>query len=702
MSEINGHEYQLLKIFSSDFEYHIPAYQRPYAWTTEETDTLFDDLYGFFTSESEEENYFLGSIVLIKENTDRKADVIDGQQRLTTLTILFSVLADNLTDPKKKASCMKRLQEEGDELAGIASLPRVFLREWDQEFFNKYIQNVQVSDLLKIDPATLDTEAKRHIQENCRALSEKFKETFQGDEAELLKFSSFLLNRCYLVVVSTPSQASAFRVFSVMNSRGLNLLPTDIIKSETIGKLPEELQQSYTDKWEELENQVGRDGFNEVFTHTRTIFTMEKAKKNLLDEFRAFVVPETTPKSLIDEILEPYTLAYMKLKNCSYTATKNADEINGYLYWLNKCSNYDWMPPAIKFMAMYPDDSEYMLWFIRKLERLSSYLQVTAQDVNHRMARYKFVLAELKERPDSSLEDPIRNVELTEWEKEEFLKTLNGEIYTMPAARRNYIIQRLDSFVSDGGATYNAKLFTIEHVLPQNPGYGSEWFDLWPDAKDRQYWLNRIANLVPLTRQRNSAAQNYDFNTKKEKYFTTKSGTSSYQLTTQVLNIDAWTPDVVKTRQNDMLDVFAENWDLTKDPERMGQENFLLSGRGGSASGYPLDSENFIVYAGSKVSTDVTDGFPQTYANLRNSLVADGIIVDGVFSRDYTFTSSSAAACVVLGRSANGRKEWTLLDGRTYGKYGGMDSDKRANPPVVQESSISPKKIIKAKPIDNS
>ena len=673
MSEINGHEYQLLKIFSSDFEYHIPAYQRPYAWTTEETNTLFDDLYGFFTSESEDENYFLGSIVLIKENNNRKADVIDGQQRLTTLTILFSVLADNLTDPRKKASCMKRLQEEGDELAGIASLPRVFLREWDQDFFNKYIQNVKISDLLKIDPATLDTEAKRHIQENCKALSVKFKETFQGDETELLKFSSFLLNRCYLVVVSTPSQASAFRVFSVMNSRGLNLLPTDIIKSETIGKLPADLQQPYTDKWEELENQVGRDGFNEVFTHTRTIFTMEKAKKNLLDEFRSFVIPETTPRSLIDDYLEPYTLAYMKLKNCAYTSTRNAEEINDLLYWLNKCNNYDWMPPAILFMTMHPDDSDYLLWFIRKLERLSSYLLVTAQDVNHRMARYKFVLAELKERPNSSLTDPVQNIELTEWEKEEFLKTLNGEIYTMPAARRNYIIQRLDSFVSDGGATYNAKIFTIEHVLPQNPSAGSEWFDLWPDAKDRLYWLNRIANLVPLTRQRNSAAQNYNFKTKKEKYFLSKSGTSSYQLTTQVLNSDTWTPDVVKRRQKDMMDVFAQKWDLEKDPERRGRENYMLSGRGGNATGYPLDSDNFTVYAGSRISKDVTDGYPLNYAILRDSLIADGIIVDGVFTNDHTFTSSSSAASVVLGRSANGRKEWTLLDGRIYGKYGGLD-----------------------------
>lgn len=55
----------------------------------------------FFSSEKEDENYFLGSIVLIKETANRRSDVIDGQQRLTTLTILFSVLADNLTDPRK-------------------------------------------------------------------------------------------------------------------------------------------------------------------------------------------------------------------------------------------------------------------------------------------------------------------------------------------------------------------------------------------------------------------------------------------------------------------------------------------------------------------------------------------------------------------------------------------------------------------------
>ena len=92
-SKITGKEYPLSKIFSSDFEYHIPGYQRPYAWTEDETGALFDDLYGFFQTENTE-NFFLGSIVLIKDEQNRYADVIDGQQRLTTLSILFAVLAD--------------------------------------------------------------------------------------------------------------------------------------------------------------------------------------------------------------------------------------------------------------------------------------------------------------------------------------------------------------------------------------------------------------------------------------------------------------------------------------------------------------------------------------------------------------------------------------------------------------------------------
>ncbi|MFR4089604.1 MAG: DUF4357 domain-containing protein [Lachnospiraceae bacterium] len=668
-NKITGKEYPLSKIFSADFEYHIPGYQRPYAWTEEETGILFDDLYEFFQTEAVD-NYFLGSIVLIKDENKPYADVIDGQQRLTTLSILFSVMANSFHTEAYRNNCKKYLQEEGNILEGIAAQPRIFLRDWDQDFFSKYIQDIQLDALVQIDPVTLDTEAKRHIQKNCTVLREKFSEVF-NDENDLLKFTQFILTRCFLVVVSTPNQESAFRVFSVMNSRGLDLLPTDIIKSMTIGKMPKDEEQKYTEKWEELENLTGRDGFNEVFTHTRTIFAKERPKKNLLDEFKEYVIKQTSPKSLVDEYLIPYTEAYVCLKNCDFSSTQNAEEINELLLWLNKTNNHDWMPPAIKFLTDHKNDSVYILWFIRKLERLASYLLVTAKDVNQRMERYKWILVEMESRPDNNLTAPLENIELTDWEKQQFIDALNGEIYSMTAKRRNYIIQRLDSFLSDGGATYNTKLFTIEHVLPQHPSGDSEWMKLWPDTQTQRFWLNKIANQVPLTRQRNSAAQNYDFNTKKIKYFQSKNGTSSYTLTTQVINIAAWTPEVVEARQKDLEEIFISKWDLKISKENSSENPiYKLAGRGGNASGYSLDGDNFVVMKGSHIAPDITDGLQTGYLILRNQLIADGMIVDGTFKEDYTFTSVSAAAVVILGRSANGRTEWTKLDGRTFAQVG--------------------------------
>ena len=668
-NKITGKEYPLSKIFSADFEYHIPGYQRPYAWTEEQAGILFDDLYDFFQTETID-NYFLGSIVLIKEDNKPYADVIDGQQRLTTLSILFSVMADAFSTEENKNEFKIYLQEKGNKFEGIKAQPRVLLRDRDQNFFSKYIQDVHLNELAQIDPATLDTEAKRHIQKNCIVLREKFEESFSNEE-ELLKFSQFILTRCFLVAVSTPNQESAFRVFSVMNSRGLDLLHTDIIKSMTIGKLQKDEEQAYTEKWEELENMTGRDGFNEVFTHTRTIFAKERPKKNLLDEFKEYVVNTTSPKELIDDYLEPYTEAYVRLKNCEFSSTKNAEEINGLLYWLNKTNNYDWMPPAIKFLVDQKNDSDYILWFIRKLERLASYLLVTAQDVNHRMDRYKWILVEMESRPDNSMSAPLVNIELTDWEKQQFIEALKGDVYSMTAQRRNYIIQRLDSFVSDGGATYNTKIFTIEHVLPQHPGKDSEWMKIWPDVQQQKYWLNKIANLVPLTRQRNSAAQNYDFDIKKVKYFQSKNGTTSYTLTTQVINVDEWTPRIVESRQKYLEDVFTNKWDIkiSKD-DSIEDPVYKLAGRGGSATGYLTTEVEFVVMKGSRVAAKVTDGFQAGYMNLRNELITDGVIVDNVFVNDYTFTSMSAAAAVILGRSANGRKEWTKLDGRTFAQVG--------------------------------
>ena len=265
-------------------------------------------------------------------------------------------------------------------------------------------------------------------------------------------------------------------------------------------------------------------------------------------------------EDLVTKVVQPYTDAYLIAKQCQYASTSNTAEVNALLHWLNRIDNSDWLPSAMKFLADKASDAAYVRWFFRKLERLAAVLHVCAYDVNSRIERYASVLRAL-EAPHS-IASPVAEVELKSYEKDAMRRALDGDIYGMTARRRNYLILRLDSFLSDGAASYDPTLLTIEHVLPQTVAEGSQWATWWPSKAEQVAWVNRLANLVPLNRRRNSAARNYDFETKKKAYFGGRSGVSSYILTTQVLSAQEWTPAVVQARQADLLGLLKEKWEL--------------------------------------------------------------------------------------------------------------------------------------------
>ena len=352
-------------------------------------------------------------------------------------------------------------------------------------------------------------------------------------------------------------------MFSVLNSRGLDLLPTDIIKADIIGQLAtDEERDEHNERWEDMEVNLGRSGFNDLFTYVRMIYVKEKAKKDLLQEFRNRVLSIVEPKELINE-LEPYAdaLATVRSKNYESKFHAEAEKVNTYLRWLNRIDNSDWIPVAILFLSR-NKNPEYVEWFFNRLERLAAYMHICALNVNGRIKRYNGVIEEVWEG-EHSLNSPVHAIELTETEKEKMLEALNGNIYELTAKRRNYLILRLDAFLSDGAASYNRSMLTVEHVLPQTVNNDTEWAILWPDEQQRKEWVHRISNLVPLNRSRNSQAQNYDFARKKDTYFRGREGISSYVLTTQVLNSNEWTPEHLQNRQNELLKVLQENWRLS-------------------------------------------------------------------------------------------------------------------------------------------
>lgn len=559
---LKAHEYPLKKVFSSDFDFAIPDYQRPYAWGNEQALQLLDDLKDTL-DRSSDEPYFLGSLVLVKPDEDSPAaDVIDGQQRLTTLTILLAVLRD-LTASDEDASVLSDMVlEPGIKLDGIMPKPRLTLREQDAAFFGQHVQQPgQIESLIELTNQQMATDSQTKIRDNAKALRARLME-WSDDDREAL--ASLVRNDTFLVVVSTPELASAHRIFSVMNARGLDLSPADIFKSRTIGAIDESVRAEYAKKWETEEQNLGRREFADLFLHIRTIVAKVRGKRELLAEFQAQVLDNYLArgkaKEFVDDVVLPYAQAHHHaLKQDFDPHDKHWVEVNDWLKRLAQLDNNDWRPPALWAMRTHPDNPAFLSAFLKRLERLAASMLVRRVYATPRSLRYIELLKQIEQADDPLAAEAF---ELDEEEREETLARLGGDIYLVNPVRR-YVLLRLDELIANNpGVKFDHKIITVEHVLPQSPALDSDWVKHF-DEEQRREWTHKLGNLLLLNRQRNSAAQNYDFAKKKTKYFTDSQGSSPFSITTPVVGMAEWTPAVVEERHHKLLDQLAKEWELT-------------------------------------------------------------------------------------------------------------------------------------------
>lgn len=549
METIKAAEKSLKDVFCDRYVFRIPPYQRPYSWTLEQTEELLDDLNWAAGNEKPTERppYFLGSIVVIKDPNYPDADVVDGQQRLTTLTIMMSVLREFSETDDGKANIDIFLRQKGNPLLGTEDIPRLTVRQRDADFFRKCIQEGDEGGILE----AADTDARQRMIANRDYFRRKFKEMPPAKRDRLLPFA---VQRCYLVVVEASDQSSAYRIFSVMNDRGLDLTATDILKSDIIGAIDNEDEQgAYNEKWEALEDGLGRDAFGDLFAHLRMIHRKQKMRGSLEREFREYVNPVAKPREFIDNELRPSAEAFERILEPDPSQTKRYRLLKG----LHQLDNQDWQPSAIKFMVEHYADALAIIEFLKRLDRLAYFLFVTRVNVNDRLTRYAAVLSDIEE--GTALQQS-KALDLTAEEKHDFQRTLSGDIYLSQRTRRPVLL-RLDEMLSDGTAHYDHALVTIEHVLPQTPAANSDWLEHFPTQEIRDAWVHRLANLVLLSRYKNPAASNYDFAYKKETYFA-QGGDSAYVLTSQVRQEPQWTPTVLANRQKKLLAKFGEVWEL--------------------------------------------------------------------------------------------------------------------------------------------
>lgn len=679
MSEtLTAKEQSLAQIFSDEYVFTIPGYQRPYAWGEDQTRELLDDLTAALVGAPADlldaQPYFLGSIVLIKSKGSPEATVVDGQQRLTTLTLLLSALRSCVQDSDMQAGITSCIYEKGNLAKGTRPRYRLSLRDRDRGFFKQYVQHEGgLTGLESLNSQLPD--AQRRLKANANVLTQ---ELSQRNEPELFRLVQFIMTCCYLVTVATPDLDSAYRIFGVLNSRGLDLSATDILKAEVIGGMPEALREQYTRHWEDQEEDLGRDEFGDLFSHIRMVYRKAKSHGTLLREFRDHVTPVAKPIEFMDEVLLPMAEAYRQLCEANYASTKHAEQVNEHLKWLNRLEFNDWVPPALAFFVRHKESPEQVLRFFCDLERLGFSMLARKSSINERIERFSALTGTIEKGSD--LFGESSPLQLSPSEQFDTYAALNGPLYETHIARAlAVLLLRIDRLFSDASAEYQHEVVSVEHVMPQHPAPNSQWLRWMPNPNDHQQWVHRLGNLTLLSRKKNSAASNYEFEKKKTAYFI-KGGVSSFALTTQVLQNREWTLDVMSSRQNALMSKLESHWRLEnrQSKQQLGEALLaeLMAGDGNAcfeleSTRHGLnataleDGHHFIVQQGSQARA-TWSGQSHSYQLLREDLKASCDLVpspDGghlVFAKDVTFQSPSAASATVLGRTDNGRTSWRL------------------------------------------
>lgn len=549
--------------------FRIPEYQRPYVWDKDQVLELLDDVMQARNSNPESQ-YFLGSMVLQKKDKQDgttnyiEYDLLDGQQRLTTLFLITAVVRDLTpsTNTSRLKTCYETIYQMANPDDNIPERLRVVfdIREQVKDFINEFVKtegatNKEEDLKLKVN----DNEEDISIRNMSKAIL-NIREFFKTNSID--DFFPYLRSNVLMIYVCAEDLEDAFRLFTIMNSRGVKLRNSDILKAENLGKVKDNTKRlELAKKWEETESYFAED-FDAFLSHLRTILVKQKAAVSLLKEFedniynpKSFDRNTKTYTSLPPllqkgedtfKFVDRYKKHYEQLfDNDNYALTGSFESFN-FLHLMQKGFEADfWIAPLLRYYDKYKNSK--LIDFVKALDNKFANDWLLGYSPTQRIENVNAIIQKID---DAKNEDEVLNDSILSLDKSELLTTLQGNIYGRRAAR--YILLKLDLLYH--GHTSKMEMpdtISIEHILPQNPNDGSQWKQDFTDIQ-REEWTNRIGNLVLISRRKNSSQGNKEYADKKNKYF--KSNIELFSNSVRIYNQFAtWTFADIQKNQNEVI-----------------------------------------------------------------------------------------------------------------------------------------------------
>ena len=555
-------------MLSLEVEYIIPRFQREYSWQSDELNTLWNDLIDAIEINGNNitiSEYFLGSIVFVKDEADpksRKRYVVDGQQRLTTITIMISALVkifDNI-DKTENADILHKFIITKDSNAVEYTKLRT---STSNPFFQYTVQKRIVEEK---EPKTLEEKNINYARLffikkfSARNLRQEFSNYFDADGEYfdlLLKIKDQLLG-CKIMSMTEENYEDAYLIFEVLNAKGKTLSAIDIIKNRIFGKLnvtePEDFPNIL---WKNIKKNINEIGETSIELFFRQYWISKysfSTHKNLVKEFSKIITPEEKDYKVFLEEFEKSSNNYKKICNPN-PLDYNAHEIKfEYLAFSAITKVFSVIQARTVLLSLYETKQNKMIShkdYKNAIINIEKFLFIFSKITSERASRF--------ERKFSSFSINLRKCQNKNESNQlinEFISNLNEllpsyEEYLIKFKELNYIDDKpVIQYIFRKIEYYYRKTYeiesnslTLEHIMPKSSTSENK---------------NSIGNLVPIEEVLNLKCDNSDFKAKKEIY-----KKSNYLTMKQFLkNIDVksdWTEEDIALRSEIIAKLMFED-----------------------------------------------------------------------------------------------------------------------------------------------
>ncbi len=528
------------ELFTDSKIYRVPEYQRSYAWEKETVEDFWGDILDAMKQQLHQ--YFMGTLVLIpiKSTIGHEYEVVDGQQRLCTMLILFAALRDELVnedDEIAKFICGKLDSKIYHVPRKEKKYERVRLNRHDDRFFKKHIIGESHLDL-KAQAATHDSNkrllyAYTYLRQKARAMINK-----EGVEF-LLDYYNFFTQKAMVITIEVLDDSDAHHIFESINAKGVPLKPMDLIKNLLISKVQRENRSDITAKWDSISSKFSESQAFRFFRY----YWMSKyellRKKGFYRRIKKVVTEELDPEELIDDLEEHSEYYYRILE-----PTRNSYEEGSYnaLAALKTLGVTQVHPLLLAAAARFGLNSSQ---FGKISEALLSFVMrkfiIGTSSPNEFEIDAGKLARELREKKITT-QGLISNLRNSAPNDKVFMHEFSkAKIKSSRTAK--YILRQINGSYSRTQEIVVGKKVHLEHILPQSPT--ESWYvSFEKHDEDTNNWIDRIGNLTLLDEKLNRKVSNKSFADKKRKY-----KMSEIKMTKQLCANDSWGPREIEKRQ---------------------------------------------------------------------------------------------------------------------------------------------------------